>query len=337
MGAGIINYGLLGTRLTLENLGPAGAYLALTSGRGSAPDGGSWIDFSVGGDVARWFGKFATVGRAEFFGLSYSSLHRYRASGIAFRPNISRAFSGYTASVTFDFTRGGWEIDDPMRRSGPLSVTGAILSLGRPVGLFWVEGGLESFQARNGTEPGRYQGLTADVSFSSGSFSGGVDARWWSTPNDRELGYEGWVSFTMTADLVGWLTIGRTTTDPLYGSRGGFTARAGMNWRIASKDLRPAYPVVELAESVRGGRRVRFRLTAVKAEQVALAGDFTGWTPQPMRRSGDDWHLELILKPGVHHFGFLLDGDRWYIPKSAPGIIDDGWGRQNASVVVEGE
>ena len=97
----------------------------------------------------------------------------------------------------------------------------------------------------------------------------------------------------------------------------------------------PTLPVVEVAEPVGRGRRVRFQVEGGIAERVALAGSFTDWKPHPMHRTPDRWVLELILEPGVHHFGFLLDGERWYVPDDAPGIVDDGWGQKNASFVIQ--
>jgi hypothetical protein len=59
-----------------------------------------------------------------------------------------------------------------------------------------------------------------------------------------------------------------------------------------------------------GQSEVRFRLSAPRASQVALSGSFNGWQPQPMHREGGDWVLDLRLKPGRHHYVFVLNGKR---------------------------
>lgn len=108
----------------------------------------------------------------------------------------------------------------------------------------------------------------------------------------------------------------------------------GLALRPLSRSTTPAAPVVHVGERQDRGRTVRFALRAPDAEEVAISGDFTGWEPVPMERTGSGWRLELVLMPGLHHFGFLVDG-AWSLPPNAPGLVDDGWGQRNASVVVE--
>jgi 1,4-alpha-glucan branching enzyme len=79
---------------------------------------------------------------------------------------------------------------------------------------------------------------------------------------------------------------------------------------------------------------VRFAIRAPGAERVELSGDFTGWEPVRMDREDGTWSVGLTLPPGTHHFGFLVDG-QWVVPADAPGKVDDGWGRINATVVIE--
>ncbi|MDP2482090.1 MAG: hypothetical protein Q8W45_02315, partial [Candidatus Palauibacterales bacterium] len=53
-----------------------------------------------------------------------------------------------------------------------------------------------------------------------------------------------------------------------------------------------------------------------------------------MRRDGDVWVLELPVSPGVHHFGFKVDG-AWYLPADAPGVAEDEWGEVQATIIVD--
>lgn len=75
------------------------------------------------------------------------------------------------------------------------------------------------------------------------------------------------------------------------------------------------------------------RLERARAERVEVIGGFTDWEPRAMRRGPDRWMLELWVPTGVHHFGFLVDGD-WFVPEGHPGNVPDEWGRTNATLVV---
>ena len=81
--------------------------------------------------------------------------------------------------------------------------------------------------------------------------------------------------------------------------------------------LRPLLGALLLAVGFWLGQRqnaglseVRFRLNAPRATQVALKGSFNGWQAQPMHREGDEWVLDLKLKPGDHRYVFVLNGKR---------------------------
>ena len=81
--------------------------------------------------------------------------------------------------------------------------------------------------------------------------------------------------------------------------------------------LRPLLGALLLAVGFWWGQRqnsglseVRFRLNAPRATEVALKGSFNGWRPQAMHREGDEWVLDLKLKPGDHRYVFVLNGKR---------------------------
>jgi hypothetical protein len=66
----------------------------------------------------------------------------------------------------------------------------------------------------------------------------------------------------------------------------------------------------------------------------AVAGDFTGWKPVPMRRDGSRWTYTAHLDPGVYHYSFVGEDGTWFVPESVPGRQSDGMGGYVAVLVV---
>ena len=80
---------------------------------------------------------------------------------------------------------------------------------------------------------------------------------------------------------------------------------------------------------------VSFRLEAPQAQNVALAGDFSNWTPAyAMRRSAPGvWTIVVPLSPGVHEYSFVVDGKRW-VPDPMAVAKPDGFGGVNSRIAV---
>lgn len=62
-----------------------------------------------------------------------------------------------------------------------------------------------------------------------------------------------------------------------------------------------------------GGKEIEqtFTFPAKDAARVQLAGDFTHWDAEPikMRKTAAGvWQTSVKLKPGEHHYRFLVDG-----------------------------
>lgn len=83
---------------------------------------------------------------------------------------------------------------------------------------------------------------------------------------------------------------------------------------------------------------VHFAMVAPDARQVALVGDFNGWSPTvtPLRRApaSGAWWVEVPLRAGRYTYAFLLDGRLWVPDPAAPLAPEDGFGRRNSVVVV---
>ncbi len=82
--------------------------------------------------------------------------------------------------------------------------------------------------------------------------------------------------------------------------------------------------------------RYEFRFEAGSAAEVCLAGDFNSWKVCDARlsRVGEDvWSVSLELPPGRYEYMFVVDG-RWVTDPHAMGFHDDGFGNQNAILVL---
>ncbi len=183
---------------------------------------------------------------------------------------------------------------------------------------------------------------------SGGDFTrGSLHARWvrdrlavqletgrWDTP----LGGEWTGSLAVIVPLGGpahvAVTAGRAGPDPLTLVESGDQGGVMVSWKLVTFG-KPA-PDVALLRWEGAAATVQFRLedSAVRAaERVEVIGDFTAWSPEPLRQRGSAWVGELPVAPGIHHFGFLVDGE-WFVPADRSGNVPDEWGRMNATLVV---
>jgi hypothetical protein len=78
---------------------------------------------------------------------------------------------------------------------------------------------------------------------------------------------------------------------------------------------------------------VQFRITVPDARSVALAGTFTGWKPAVAlhRGAGGEWTALVPLRPGVHDYAYVVDGERWVTDPNAP-QVDDSFGGTNSRI-----
>jgi hypothetical protein len=79
---------------------------------------------------------------------------------------------------------------------------------------------------------------------------------------------------------------------------------------------------------------VRFAFADAAAGSVAVAGDFSRWTPIPLAPHMQDgalvWVGVVPVPRGEHRYMFVVDGDRWVTDPLAPVVRDDGFGNRNA-------
>ncbi len=67
----------------------------------------------------------------------------------------------------------------------------------------------------------------------------------------------------------------------------------------------------------------------------SIAGDFNGWTPEPMERDGEAWVHRVPLPPGVYNYAFVDESGEWFVPQETPGRRSDGMGGYVAVLIIE--
>jgi hypothetical protein len=118
--------------------------------------------------------------------------------------------------------------------------------------------------------------------------------------------------------------------DPLYRSAAAASYSAGAVVRFGGRAT-PRAPVPARYD----GGRAEIRIPASAAASApAIAGDFTGWEPRPMRRAGGYWIFTVALEPGVYYYAFVAGDGTWFVPESVPGRQSDGMGGHVAVLVV---
>ncbi len=141
--------------------------------------------------------------------------------------------------------------------------------------------------------------------------------------------------------VAAWMVAPRVTLEAAYGgfladpflgfesaTSGSIGVRLGLGGRAAPS----AGPVV----AQRRGQQAVLRLRVRGATSVAIAGDWTEWSPVPLRRlkpNGDVWEGSFALLPGTYRFNLLVDGAAWTLPEGVASVPDGLGGRVGLLVV----
>lgn len=94
---------------------------------------------------------------------------------------------------------------------------------------------------------------------------------------------------------------------------------------------RPGAPrlTVEVA-----GDSARLTVSGLPATSVELMGDFTGWQPIALSRSGGgQWAATLAVPPGIHRVNLRVDGGQWVVPPGLPSSTDEFGGAAGILIV----
>ena len=324
-------YALLGGRLA-GDFSWGGITLNGRYGGALAGTDGRWFQGDASVVAGRRVGTVGLRTRLSGFGLRYLDAATYDAGGVEVRPTVAIPVGRLVISALPHLAFGRWATETV---EGDIQVLGGGLELSRSFGAVTTVVSGDLSDVENGATAGTFAQAAAGVILDRGRWTAGARVEGQRTPEEAEIGGGVYGSVTAHPALEILAYAGRRLRDPIFGTPGSLTVSLTASVRAVRWTPPSPPPVVEIGEASNGGRTVRFAIRAPEADAVALTGDFTGWEPVPMERGdGDWWQLARELEPGLHHFGFLVDGD-WAIPEDAPGVVEDGWGRRNASIVVE--
>jgi hypothetical protein len=363
------SYGLLGLRLRADGRGSA-FDLAGSTGRGAQDGSGAWLNGRAALSLTRVRGAADFGVRAEGTGLTYLAPLRldggteYRqslATGTA-APFAGISIGGFRIGAEGTYTRGAWRsqltapggIQQPplvplpgtpapgpggstVHHEGDVVIAGGAVSLLRVLGAATFELRATGYDVTNAVADGLYAGVDGTIALSAGAFDVTAGVGHWQTPAaEPELGGHVGVGVALGSGAYLQATASRSVTDALHGTAGGASFSAGVSMRVGQRRLGPPAPITVGAPTP-DGRRVLFTLDRRDARSVAVAGDFSGWEPRPLVRGANGtWTLETVIPPGVYHYSFIIDGETWLVPEHATGIVDDGFGQKNATLIVDG-
>ncbi len=83
---------------------------------------------------------------------------------------------------------------------------------------------------------------------------------------------------------------------------------------------------------------VTFTISGIKANQIAVAGDFNGWNTSANQLEDPDgdgiWTGKMYLKPGRYEYMLVVDDAEWVTDPNAKVYADDGFGSKNAVLYI---
>ena len=83
---------------------------------------------------------------------------------------------------------------------------------------------------------------------------------------------------------------------------------------------------------------VQFAFADPDAKMVTVAGDFNDWDAEAtaLRDTDGDgiWTGLIALRPGMHKYMFVVNGEKWVTDPEAERYVDDGFGNRNAVIAI---
>jgi hypothetical protein len=165
-------------------------------------------------------------------------------------------------------------------------------------------------------------------------------------------GTKSWASFAATGwvtERIGVVAAGGTyPVDPTQGFPGGRFISLGIRLASLRRNAASLQNVsvqtatdAEVEANMDGFQAVRaapgqesFRIHAPTAKSVEINGDFTGWVPTNLNRSGRGWWtLTLPVSEGTYQMNVRVDGGEWTVPQGLFSIKDEFGGVVGVLVV----
>jgi len=82
-------------------------------------------------------------------------------------------------------------------------------------------------------------------------------------------------------------------------------------------------------------QEVEFKAYSPASGSVAVAGDFNGWKPVPLKKGKNgNWSGKIKLPLGIHQYKLVFDGQYWQIDNANQERISDGHGGENSVIRV---
>lgn len=339
-------FGMLGVRVA----GPFGDHLIVRArgqaGAGMQPDDGRWLFGAAEAAFAQGLGPLQALVDGDVFALRYDRPYDYDARAIRVRPGLAAGFGRMRLSVHAVLLRGDWSsrfdvvVNDQtgatleVRRTGVLRIDGGEAAVGARAGRVDIEIGMALREVENGSLDGRYTSghATALLPIGPVTLFGGF--RLQDAAGIDEVGGELGATTRVSNRVSVAGQLSHAVTDPVYGTRPGIGVSLSASIRLGGGSDSGTGGVVTVNAPADGRRSVTLRLERDDPGAVEVAGSFNAWTPVPMTRAGDGWTLTLQLEPGTYTFAFRTADGIWFVPDDAPGIVDDGFGQRNGTIVV---
>ena len=91
-------------------------------------------------------------------------------------------------------------------------------------------------------------------------------------------------------------------------------------------------------EAVAQQVEVTFTISGIKANQIAVAGDFNSWNTSANQLEDPDgdgiWIGKMQLEPGRYEYMLVVDDGKWVTDPNAKVYADDGFGSKNAVLFI---
>ena len=306
-----------------------------------------WQSFIAGGAVTRFPGDVWSVqghiagstylgpvrgfrhedggGSSEFAGAA--RLHRFGAvHGGWIGANGGRSWDGFEWRGTLAVEAGGWA------RLGPGTLSVALTGSRVNDDLRFAEAESAFRMERGPLEVVAYGGLRhwfrPDDAAAEGW--GGASIAWWI--HDRLAltaaggAYPADYAQGLPSGTFGSLGV-RVSTGRLSRAR-----RINEPLDLLLPPVRPGAPGLAFERLDNGSARIT--LGGLDAAAVELMGDFTGWEPIALVRSGQrEWTATVPIPAGIHRVNLRVDGGQWIVPPGLPSSTDEFGGAAGILIV----